>query len=229
MLVETYRTEEEQVEALKNWWQENGRSTVLAIVVALGLGFGWQGWQVSKNEQIEKSSAVYQNLIETLDVYEEDGSNDSRTTAIYLANELKENYSDSTYAYYAALYLAKFAVEKRDLETAESELRWVLTRSPGFDIELITQQRLGRVLAARGDIKQSLSILSNTNTGKYASGYARAKGDIYLSVNKNAKALEAYQQAKTLDLDAGGTGQSYLDMKIKHLSPDPASTMSKEE
>ena len=41
--MEQYRTEEEQVEALKKWWEENGRSTVVAVIVALGLGFGWQG------------------------------------------------------------------------------------------------------------------------------------------------------------------------------------------
>ena len=33
--MEAYRTEEEQVEALQRWWDENGRSTILAVVVAL--------------------------------------------------------------------------------------------------------------------------------------------------------------------------------------------------
>ena len=37
--MEQYRTEEEQVEALKKWWEENGRSTIVAVIVALGLGF----------------------------------------------------------------------------------------------------------------------------------------------------------------------------------------------
>ena len=33
--MEEYRTEEEQVEALRRWWNENGRSTIVAIIVAL--------------------------------------------------------------------------------------------------------------------------------------------------------------------------------------------------
>ena len=38
--MESYRTEEEQVEALKRWWDENGRSTMTAVVLALVAGFG---------------------------------------------------------------------------------------------------------------------------------------------------------------------------------------------
>ena len=43
--MEPYNTEEEQVEALRRWWDENGRSTIAAIVIALAAGFGWQAWQ----------------------------------------------------------------------------------------------------------------------------------------------------------------------------------------
>ena len=48
--MEEYRTEEEQVEALRRWWDENGRSTIAAIVIALSVGFGWQAWK--SNEEI---------------------------------------------------------------------------------------------------------------------------------------------------------------------------------
>lgn len=227
--METYRTEEEQVEALKTWWQENGRSTVVAIVVALGLGFGWQGWKSYKVEQTEMASIVYQGLLEALAAYESEGSDDSRVTAAHLAGELKTDYTGSTYSHYAALSLAKLAVENDDLDAAQTELRWVLSSGPSVDIELIAQQRLARVLAAQGDSEQALTILNNTDAGKYASGYARAKGDIYLSQGENSKALDAYKQAKALDASASGDSQVYLDMKIQHLSPEPATVIGEEE
>jgi predicted negative regulator of RcsB-dependent stress response len=229
VFVESYRTEEEQVEALKNWWDENGRSTVVAIAVALGLGFGWQGWKSHQSEQVEAASIVYQGLSEALNAYENDQSDDIKATAIHLAGELKTEYSGSTYAHYAALSLAKLAVENQDLETAQAELRWVLSNSPSVDIELISQQRLARVLAAQGDSEQALMILNSTDAGKYAPGYARAKGDIYLSLGENEKALEAYQQAKTLDGGSDGASQRYLEMKIKHLSPELATVIGEEE
>ena len=37
--MESYGTEEEQVEALRRWWNENGRSTIAIIVLALAGGF----------------------------------------------------------------------------------------------------------------------------------------------------------------------------------------------
>ena len=37
-------TEEEQIEALKRWWDENGKQVVLAIVLTVGGYFGWQAW-----------------------------------------------------------------------------------------------------------------------------------------------------------------------------------------
>ncbi len=39
------RTEEEQVEALKDWWKENGRSLLLGVALALAIVFGWKGWE----------------------------------------------------------------------------------------------------------------------------------------------------------------------------------------
>ena len=33
-------TEEEQIEALKRWWAENGMQTVLAVVLVIGGYFG---------------------------------------------------------------------------------------------------------------------------------------------------------------------------------------------
>ena len=37
-------TEEEQIEALKRWWDENGKQVVLAIVLTVGGYFGWQAY-----------------------------------------------------------------------------------------------------------------------------------------------------------------------------------------
>jgi len=36
--VESYRTEEEQVEALKRWWKENGTGILVAILLAVAAG-----------------------------------------------------------------------------------------------------------------------------------------------------------------------------------------------
>ena len=37
--------DDEQVEALKRWWDENGRSTIVAVILAVGGTLGWQQYQ----------------------------------------------------------------------------------------------------------------------------------------------------------------------------------------
>ena len=49
----TLETEEQQVEAIKKWWQENGKSLIAGIVIGLGGIVGWQGWQTYQIEQAE--------------------------------------------------------------------------------------------------------------------------------------------------------------------------------
>lgn len=227
--MESYRTEEEQVEALKNWWDENGRTTIIALVVALGLGFSWQGWQSHKLEQAEAASVVYQGLLEAMDKYTAEASDDAVATATHLAGELKTDYAGSTYSHYAALALAKFAVDRGDLEAAKTELHWLLSDSLNQDVELVAQQRLARVLAASGETEQALKILDSTDAGKYGAAYATARGDIYLSLGENDKALQAYQQARAYSPSADTDNQPYLDMKIKHLNLQPATVIGEED
>ena len=59
--MDQYGTEEEQVEALKRWWDENGKLTIAAVVIALSTGFGWrafQDYQVTQADLASESSLV---------------------------------------------------------------------------------------------------------------------------------------------------------------------------
>ena len=85
--MESYRTEEEQVEALKKWWDENGRSTIAAIIVALGIGFGWQGWQKYQDTESENASQRYQNLLQRLSTADADGVTEAAALAREAENE----------------------------------------------------------------------------------------------------------------------------------------------
>ncbi|HNE26955.1 MAG TPA: tetratricopeptide repeat protein, partial [Pseudomonadales bacterium] len=58
-----YRTEEEQIELIKKWWRENGRSTVVGVGVALVLFFGWMQWQAYQKKNIEAASDLFQQML----------------------------------------------------------------------------------------------------------------------------------------------------------------------
>ena len=135
--MESYRTEEEQVEALKRWWQENGRSTIAGVVLAIAAVVGWQGWQSSRDAAAADASIVYQQMLQALTSEALADIERGRE----MAAELKDKHRGSSYAQFAALHLARIAVAEGNSAEAERELRWVLTKADG---EVRDLAQLGR-------------------------------------------------------------------------------------
>jgi predicted negative regulator of RcsB-dependent stress response len=219
--VESYRTEEEQVEALRRWWNENGRSTIAAVILALGVGFGWQGWKQYDQGQQEQASALYQGMLQAMGTA--DSSAAQKAQAIELAEQLKLDYSGSSYAQFAALLMARIAVVGNDLPEAEAQLRWVLGKADkGSDIAFIAQLRLARVLAASGDVDQALTILDQAGEGPYKASYALARGDILLGLGREDEARQAYSAAQMLaGVDGSQVDLALLEQKLQALNPVP--------
>jgi predicted negative regulator of RcsB-dependent stress response len=216
--VEEYRTEEEQVEALRRWWKENGTSIIAAVIIALAGSFAWQTWQSSQEGRQEEASTVYQAMLQAIGVGE---ASINAQAGVNLAEQLKQNFDGTTYAQFAALHLAALAVNRGELPEAEDELRWVLGKAAkGSDAEQVAQLRLARVLASSGDIDQALAILEDAAPGPYGASYAAARGDILQSAGRTEEARDAYMQA----LAQAGSNQeglnfSVLQQKLQSLTP----------
>ncbi len=219
--MESYRTEEEQVEALKRWWDENGKSTIAAIVLALVAGFGWQGWKKYDLDQQQLASDLYQSLLQAMAGAQQGEVEES--VALELAGQLKQSHMGTTYAQFAALHLARLAVEAGDLAKAESELRWVLAKADkGGDIAQISELRLARVLAARGDTDQALAILDNVGETPYLASYESARGDILFGLGREDEARAAYTRARNLaTAESTQPNLGMLEQKLQSLSPVP--------
>ena len=219
--MESYRTEEEQVEALRRWWSENGRSTLVAVVLALGLGFGYQGWKDYRQNQAEAASDLYQRMLQAYSAPAL--SPEQQKIAVQLAEQLRADFEGSTYAQFAALRLAQAAVDGNDLARAQEQLRWVLGKADkGSDVALIAQLRLARVMAAAGEPEQALAILEQGDEGAYKASYAIARGDVLLGQGRAEEAREAYSAALAL---AAGDGQRIdlvaVQQKLQALNPRP--------
>lgn len=64
--MELYDSEEQQVEAIKDWWKENGKAVIFGAVIGLGGLFGWRYYQDSVVEAREAASESYTSVISTL-------------------------------------------------------------------------------------------------------------------------------------------------------------------
>ena len=200
-MAEGYQTDEQQIEELRKWWAENGKSIIIAIVVAVAGVFGWQGYQKKQQAEQAEASAVYQNMLTAAHGANGQPTPEQLTTAKHLADTLKQEHPDSTFAQFAALYKAQFAVGDKDLDAAAKELNWVLDRAELPEIKIQARLRLARVLAAGGKYDEALAQLQGDNES-YAASYEEARGDIYRARGDNEKALTAYQSAMDINSKA---------------------------
>lgn len=203
--------EDEQLAALKSWWQKNGTSLVTGVVLALAIVFGWKAYENYTQEAAEAASNRYQMLIQSLATL--DPGQDEAVAKVQLqAQELKAEHGGSTYAQYAALVLAKLAVEQGNLDQAEAELRWVLSQKPQAEIERVATARLARVLGEQQRYDDAVALLSVPAEDAFFVYFQEIKGDILRAAGQAEAAREAYQAA--LD-QAGAEGQGAPLLRIK--------------
>ncbi len=215
--MDSYKTEEEQLEQLKSWFRENGRSLVLGVVVAVAVVFGWRGWQSHESSQVELASAQFMSLVEAVRQLEQpDRAAEQGATANTLAEGLKRDFPKSIYAQLAVLLKAQLAVTGGDLAQAEQELNWVLAQKPTSEIAALTRLRLARVLHADG--KQDEALAQLRDGGSYTFAYEQVRGDILRAKGDLAGAREAYQRSKMLAaaLQEPMT-DPLLDLKLRDL------------
>jgi len=208
--------EDEQLAALKNWWQKNGTSLVTGVALALAIIFGWKAYQNHTQEVAEAASNRYQMLIQSLAAV--DSSDADAVAKVQLqAQELKAEHDGTTYAQYAALVLAKLAVEQGNLEQAEAELRWVLSQKPEAEIERIATGRLARVLGEQKRYDDAVALLSVPAEDAFFVYFQEIKGDILSVAGQTDAAREAYQAA--LDqVGVEGQGAPLLQIKLADLA-----------
>jgi predicted negative regulator of RcsB-dependent stress response len=222
--VAQHLTEEEQIEKLKRWWVDYGRSVLIGVVLAVVGYFGWQSWQGQRQEARESASVLYEELTEIVVTPPgETLSEERRAKAATIAAELKSEHSNLLYASHAALLMARVAVEQGDLAQAEQELSWLLEQDPSEALGLLARWRLAQVLYGQGEYERALATLDTVKPGAYAAGYAELRGDIFVAQGQLADGKAAYQTALNELLPAQNTRRDIIQMKLDAIQVDDVS------
>jgi len=206
--VAIYDTEEEQLEAVKRWWKENGTSTVVGLVIGVAIIIGWNYWQGYKKEQANQASAIYDELMSAA----ETGQNENVDK---LAKRLQEQYASSKYNTYGSLFLAKVKAEKGDLNAAKDILKKIID-SKDKELSHIARIRLVQLMLARGEYEQGLKVINEVDqsqVAKFSDNYDELVGDLYVGLDRLEEARTAYQKALK-----NGYRSPLLQLKIDDLT-----------
>ena len=210
--------EEENIEALRKWWDENGKFLLLVVLVAASGYAGWSFWQQSSASAREAASGLYEEVLAAAQPLAAAADPDA-AAIIDLAHRLMEDHPNSIYARYGALYSAQQSVQQGDLAAAEEALQWVvdnastsIIRRADEGLVLTATLRLGRVVLARGDPDRALLLVNSVDPRSFEPGFHELRGDIYLALGRPEDARESWLAAR----DAGSVSDG-LRMKLENL------------
>lgn len=206
--------ENEQVEALKEWWQENGKAVIFGIVLGVGGVIGWRGWEGYQERQALDASVLYQEMLVEL-------QQDRRRSVIEHGERLVEDYARTPYATFAALALARIAIQETDYATAEERLRWAVDKTREPALRHVARLRLIQALLAQGKNDEALQTIDATrDLGKFAAQYEEFRGDALLRLGRTSEARDAYQVALN-NTRPGASHFEILEIKLDNLGrPD---------
>lgn len=149
-------TEQDQLEALKAWWDKYGTlllSVILAIVVSFS---GYRYWQSYTFNKAAEASSIF----EVLDMSQANGVFGEVSRE---ARRLMQEQPKSPYAGSAAMMLANFHWQAGEVEEAVDALSWVANSQQSVDLKQVAQLRLARIYIQQADFAAAQSSLDQLN------------------------------------------------------------------
>lgn len=213
-------SEEEQVERLRKWWEQNGTSVVLAVVLAVAALLGWRYWQGVKHERAAGASMVYEEMMDSFQQWQAAPDSDVVTEQVRAsANTLVSDFGSTAYADYARFLLARLAVEKGDHAEAAGLLREVMDSPASKSIGWTARARLARVLLHSGELDQAATVLNASWPASWQGQAFELRGDLARLRGDLDGARQAYQSALNALGDDGTGFRELVQMKLDDLAP----------
>ncbi len=205
--VGVYDSDEEQVEAIKKWWRENGFSILSGLVLGLGAVFGWQAWSQHQDELASQASLRYEKMAKaTL------AGNDE--SALKQGEMIITEWPDSSYAVFAALDMAKTKLRQGDADGAKAKYEWAQTHAKDPSLQQLARIRMARILLDKGDIDGAEAVVAQAAKDSFVGEFSALRGDIARARDDFDTARSAYQDA----LDNDASNPTLIRMKLDDLA-----------
>jgi len=205
--VDVYQTEEQQVEAIKGFWKENGTAVIAGLVIGFAGFIGFGKYKEAQLASEVETSEAYQAVMES-------AGKDQQAFSTNANKFITEN-KDSSYASLTALALAKETATHKDWPEVAKHLTTAIESATNPGVKAIASIRLARVQIQLEQYTEALATLSVSLPESFKAAIEEAKGDAYFKQGKADLARGAYQAALSVE---GQTNNSALQMKLNDLA-----------
>ena len=201
--------EQEKLDDLKAWWEQNSKYVSAAVVVVALVVIGVQGWRWYQRTQAEQASVLYQAVSQAA------RANDV-SKAKEPASQIVDRYARTAYAPRAALLYAKMLYDSGDKAGARAQLQWVVDHASGDELKAIARFRLAQAMLDEKQYDDALKTLDVKTDDAFAGLFADLKGDILAAAGKSAEAKSAYETALA-KIDPKSPYRAFVQVKFDAL------------
>ncbi|MDX1795097.1 MAG: tetratricopeptide repeat protein [Hydrogenovibrio sp.] len=154
-----FETDDEQVAALKNWWDKNGTQLLTGVLIVV---LAWSGWTYYQKNQIAKAS----HASTTFEVLQSKMQQGAFGDVAREGLKLMEEQPDSPYSTATALMLAKYELNKGEVDEALKHLNWVVKQHLDDAMVLIAQLRIANIYIDQKQYEQAKTLLASIQADK---------------------------------------------------------------
>jgi len=206
--------EQEQLDALKSFWKTYGNLITWALIAALAVYAGLNGWKWWQRDQSAKAAAMFDQL-----ELAAQGGDAQRAGQIF--NDLKERYPRTVFAEQAGLVAARVQFDRGQADAAKASLSWVADHAGEDEYKTVARLRLAGLLLQAKDFDGALKQLDLAKAPTFEALVADRRGDVLLAQGKTAEARSSYQAAWKA-MDEKVEYRRLIDAKLTALGAPPS-------
>ena len=210
--MDEFLSEKEQIQYIREWWQENRSYILTALIIVIGGVTGNNAWKSSVTEKQLSASSLYESLAVEI-------SENNLEAGEMIADQISEDYSDTVYYEKAKLAMAYFYMSQSKDEDAANSLRSILSKSSDSELSLIAEMRLAKIMLYQKKYQEVIDMLKGNTGQAFETKYSELLGDAYFGLEEFDKAEFAYMAALQNTNQAQIVDASLIQMKINDL-PD---------
>ncbi len=210
--MDEFLSEKEQIQYIREWWQENRSYILTALIIVIGGITGNNAWKSSIIEKQLSASSLYESLAVEI-------SENNLEAGEMIADQISEDYGDTVYYEKAKLAMAYFYMSQSRDEDAANSLRNILSKSSDSELSLIAEIRLAKIMLYQKKYQEVIDMLKSNTGHAFETKYSELLGDAYFGLEEFDKAEFAYMAALKNTNQAQIVDASLVQMKINDL-PD---------
>ena len=180
--------EQEQLDAVKQFWKRYGNLVTWLLIAVLLAYSGWTGWNWWQREQATQAGAMFDELDKAAQAADVD-----KVSRVF--GDLKVRYPKTAFAQQGGLLAAKVQAEKGQTDAAQATLDWVGANATEVEYRTIARLRLAGLLLDNKKYDEALKQLDVATAAGFEPLVADRRGDVLMAQGKPEDAKASYTKA----------------------------------